>query len=202
MDSSYVPAPLRLPLLADADLPGGGPSSDPFSTVRIWRTNRERETMSATTIEEAPVVNELVTDIPALELQAAEYEAAAEKFQAKAAAIRQIVEGIKALNGDAQAILTRRFDAHKVEFKIAPLDENGPRGTKAVIRVMREQPDRVWKVVEIKKEMLRRGWAPTPKAVEASVSRLRETGELTPVGYGFYKLPPASGASEVEEVAA
>jgi hypothetical protein len=31
---------------------------------------------------------------------------------------------------------------------------------------MREQPDRVWKVVEIKREMLKRGWAPTPKAVE------------------------------------
>ena len=38
---------------------------------------------------------------------------------------------------------------------------------------MREDPERSWKVVDLKREMLRRGWAPTPKAVEASVKRLR-----------------------------
>lgn len=81
-----------------------------------------------------------------------------------------------------------------MEFKIAPLDENGPRGPKAVLRVLRQQPDRVWKVVEIKQEMLRRGWAPTPKAVEASIKRLRATGDLVSVGYGYYKLPPQRGA--------
>ena len=156
-------------------------------------------------VREENVISHLATDLPSLERQAAEYEAEAEGLNQKAQAIRQIIAGIRALNGDAHEILTRRFEAHKVEFTIAPLDENGPRGPKAVLRVLREQPARVWKVVEVKQEMLRRGWAPTPKAVEASIKRLRETGDLESVGYGYYKLPPEQGelhSASDEEAAA
>lgn len=156
--------------------------------------------MSAT-VEEVPVVNQLLADIPDLERQAEEYEANAEKFQAKAAAIRQIIAGINALNGDARHILTRRFEAHKTLFEMRSPDDGGPRGPKAVLKVMRSDPHRVWKVVEVKREMLRRGWAPTPKAVEASIKRLRESGELLNSGYGYYKLPPAQEASEEPEEA-
>ena len=63
---------------------------------------------------------------------------------------------------------------------------------------MAEEPDREWKVVDLKREMLRRGWAPTPKAVEASVKRLRMTRQIEPRAYGYYKLVreelPASAA--------
>jgi hypothetical protein len=152
--------------------------------------------------KEESVIRHLATDLPSLERQAVEYETEAEGLSQKAQAIRQIIAGIRALNGEAHEILTRRFDAHKVEFTISPRDENGPRGPKAVLRILREQPDRVWKVVEVKQEMLRRGWAPTPKAVEASIKRLRATGELVPVGYGFYKLPPAQPALDGPEEAA
>jgi hypothetical protein len=53
---------------------------------------------------------------------------------------------------------------------------------------MRQAGDREWKVVDLKREMLRRGWAPTPKAVEGSVKRLREAGQIDCVSYGHYKL--------------
>lgn len=131
-----------------------------------------------------------LTDIPALERQAAEYEAQAAKYATKAEAVRQIIAGVLTLNGDAEMVLTRRFEAHKTTFEMRPHDAHGPRGPKAVLVVMRKEPHRIWKVVELKREMLRLGWAPSPKAVEASIKRLRETGEIVPSGYGHYRLAP------------
>lgn len=141
--------------------------------------------------EQPLILPESLSDISALERQAKDFEVKAAKLTQKAAAIRQIIAGVKTLNGDAEAVLLRRsFEAHKTAFETRPLDENGPRGPKAVLTVMRERPDHVWKVVDLKRELLRRGWAPTPKAVEASVKRLRELNEIEGVGYGFYKIPP------------
>jgi hypothetical protein len=123
-----------------------------------------------------------------------ELERQAEEFEMKAAAIRQILAGIQTLNGDARTVFTRRsFEAHRTSFEIAPRDPRGPRGPKAVLRVMAENPHREWKVVEIKREMLRRGWAPTPKAVEASVKRLRADERIVPGStYGYYRLAPSN----------
>jgi hypothetical protein len=50
---------------------------------------------------------------------------------------------------------------------------------------------RLWKVIDLKREMLRRGWAPSPKAVEASVKKLRELEKIQPVRYGYYELAAA-----------
>jgi hypothetical protein len=128
------------------------------------------------------MTTELDVKIPELERQA-------EELERKAHAIRQIIAGVRALNGDADAILTRRsFEAHRTSFEIAPPAKGAPRGPQAVLQVMRTAPHREWKVVELKREMLRRGWAPTPKAVEASVKRLREGGEIEPTSYGHYRL--------------
>jgi hypothetical protein len=118
-----------------------------------------------------------------------QWEREAEQYEEKAAALRQMIAAVKALNGEAEAILTgRTFEAHRTRFEVAPLASNGPRGREAVRRVMGEAPDKVWKVVEVKREMLRRGWAPNPKSVEASVKRLRQDGELEAVSYGHYRL--------------
>lgn len=138
----------------------------------------------------------LATELPELERQADELER-------KAAALRQIVSAIRALNGDADAMLTRgSFESHRTSFEIAPYDPSGPRGPEAVVRVMGEDPARAWKVVDIKREMLRRGWAPTPKAVEASVKRLRQGGRVEAVSYGHYRLArhvgDQTGSSESE----
>lgn len=128
-------------------------------------------------------------DLDELERQAVEFEEQAALYARKAQAVRQIIGGFKTLNGAAGEVLVRSFAAHKTAFETRPLDKAGPRGPKAVLAVMGEEADRAWKVVEVKREMLRRGWATTPKAVEASIKRLRESGQLVPVGYGFYKLP-------------
>lgn len=159
--------------------------------------------MEHTHAEGAALVQPL--DLEALEATAREYEAEASALNSKADAIRQIIEGVLALNGTAGAVLTRRFEAHRTAFEMRPLDPTGPRGPKAVMQIVTEQPDdRVWKVVELKREMLRRGWAPTPKAVEASIKRLRDDGTLVQVSYGHYRLPlqAEDPQASIQEVAA
>lgn len=151
------------------------------------------------------ILDESLSDVEGLEAKAAKYEQLAAEYDTKAEAIRQIIAGVRALNGDAESVLMRRsFAAHSTAFETRPLDPNGPRGREAVLRVMRERPKHVWKVVEVKREMLKRGWAPTPKAVEASIAALRDAGELEPAGYGHYKIPaasPDSGSDQSKEVA-
>lgn len=133
------------------------------------------------------MTSELLAKLPELEREADEYER-------KATALRHIIAGLRALNGDADAILIRKsFESHRTSFEIAPPDQDGPRGPSAVLQVMGEQRSREWKVVELKREMLRRGWAPSPKAVEASVAKLRELGRIESPRYGFYRLAPTRG---------
>jgi hypothetical protein len=147
--------------------------------------------------EENLVLDEGLADVARLVATAESYEQQADELARKAQAIRLIIDGVQALNGDAHAILTRRsFVAHGTAFDMRPLDPNGPRGRKAVLTVMREQPTRVWKVVDVKREMLKRGWAPTPKAVEATISGMRAARLLEPAGYGHYKLAPEARVEE------
>lgn len=154
--------------------------------------------MSAPTEEqETLVLDESLADVDRLEAKAAEYEQQATEYAAKADAIRLIIAGVRGLNGDAQSVLTRRsFAAHSTAFETRRPDPNGPRGREAVLRVMNERPDHTWKVVEVKREMLKRGWAPSPKAVEASIAALRDAGQLEPAGYGYYKIPAESPDAE------
>ncbi len=148
---------------------------------------------------ETLVLDEGLADVERLAATAEKYEEEAAELARKAQAIRLIIDGVQALNGDAHAILTRRsFAAHARAFDTRPLDPKGPRGRKAVLTVMREQPDRVWKVVDVKREMLKRGWAPTPKAVEATIAGMRTAGLLEPAGYGHYKLAPDAQVEERE----
>jgi hypothetical protein len=133
--------------------------------------------------EEVPVMPaDLLARLPEMEREAEEHER-------KAHALRQIIAGIRALNGHAADFIEARLVEQNGKVFIArPLDARGPRGRDAVLRVMSEQRTRVWKVVDLKHELLRRGWAPTPKAVEASLKRLRRDGEVESPRYGFYKL--------------
>lgn len=132
---------------------------------------------------------------PVLAEQLPELERQADELERRAAAIRQIIAGVRALNGDADAILTRSFESHRTSFEIAPYDPYGPRGPEGVLRVMSEDPERAWKVVDLKREMLRRGWAPTPKAVEASVKRLKLNGDVEAISYGHYRLARDAGVT-------
>jgi hypothetical protein len=125
---------------------------------------------------------DLLSRLPEMEREATEYER-------RARALRSIIAGVRALNGHAAEVQDPVFVRQNDTFFVAqPPDKDGPRAREAVIRVMEESPAREWKVIELKREMLRRGWAPSPKAVEATISRMREAGELEPTRYGYYKL--------------
>jgi hypothetical protein len=118
-----------------------------------------------------------------------ELERQAEEFERRAEALRSMISAIRALTGETEGLLAHRsFESHRILFEIAPRDEDGPRGPQAVLEVMSQDPSRDWKVVDIKREMLRRGWAATPKAVEASVKRLRQLGRVVGTSYGHYRL--------------
>jgi hypothetical protein len=138
-------------------------------------------------VEQASIQSvDLLVHLPELEREAEEHER-------KAHALRQIIAGVRALNGHATELLEPRIVEQNGKIFIArPLDERGPRGRTAVLRVMSEHPARLWKVVDLKHELLRRGWAPTPKAVEASVKRLRRDGKIASPQYGYYQLAPRS----------
>lgn len=130
------------------------------------------------------VAPDLTAQLPEMERVAAEYEA-------KAHALRQIIAGIQALNGGAEGIRDPRFvEQNGTIFVAQPPDPDGPRGREAVFRVMRERPLHTWKVIELKREILRRGWAPSPKAVEANLKRMRQAGDVICPRYGYYKLAP------------
>ena len=132
------------------------------------------------------MTSDLLSRLPDMEREATELEA-------KARALRQIVAGIRALNGHAAGITEPRFIEQNGQVFVAQaLDPNGPRGRNAVLRVMSERPEHIWKVIELKREILSRGWAPSPKAVEANLKRMREHGEIVCPRYGYYKLAEPS----------
>lgn len=131
---------------------------------------------------------DLLSRLPAMEREAEEHEA-------RARAIRQFIAAVQALNGHAQDIAEPRFvEQNGTVFVAGRPDKDGPRGREAVRRAMGEQPERTWKVIELKREILGRGWAPSPKAVEANLKRMRAGGEVVCPRYGFYRLA-ASGRS-------
>jgi hypothetical protein len=129
------------------------------------------------------MTSDLLTRLPEMEAEADEYES-------RARALRQIIAGVRALNGGAEDITDARFvEQNGTVFVARPPDPSGPRGRAAVLTVMRERPERMWKVIELKRELLGRGWAPTPKSVEANLKRMRELGEVVSPRYGYYALP-------------
>lgn len=128
---------------------------------------------------------------PDLTASLPEMERAAVEHEAKAHALRQIIAGIRALNGHADGITDPRFvEQNGTIFVAQAHDPSGPRGRDAVMRVMRQRPDYTWRVVELKRELLGRGWAPSPKAVEANLKRMRQAGDVISPRYGYYKLAP------------
>lgn len=136
------------------------------------------------------VTPDLTSSLPEMERAAADHEA-------KARALRQIIAGIRALNGYAEGITEPRFvEQNGTIFVAQAHDPNGPRGRAAVLRVMRERPGYTWRVIELKREILGRGWAPSPKAVEANLKRIRQAGEVISPRYGYYKLAPADPEPE------
>jgi hypothetical protein len=145
-------------------------------------------------VEEGEMTVDLVARLPEMERQADEHERAAR-------ALRQIVAGVRALNGHAAEITEPRFvEQNGTVFVAQAQDARGPRGREAILRVMSEDPRRTWKVIELKREILARGWAPSPKAVEANLKRMRELGDVECPRYAYYRLAAAmSGGDRTDE---
>lgn len=126
-----------------------------------------------------------------------EWEREAQIYEQKAKALRQIIEGVRALNGDAG----RLFGGNETPAGSGRV----LRGRKAVLAIMRERPG-VWPVSEVKEQMIRHGWPYSASGVEAACKRLAAEGAITRLGRGLYKFGADSDAPFVpvslEEVAA
>jgi hypothetical protein len=128
------------------------------------------------------VTSDLLARLPEMEREAEEHEA-------HARALRQFIAAVRALNGHAEDVRQPRFvEQNGTVFVAAQRDPAGPRGREAIRQVMAERPDAIWKVIELKREILGRGWAPSPKAVEANLKRMRQAGDVVCPRYGYYKL--------------
>ncbi len=115
----------------------------------------------------------------------ADLEAEAEGLERKAQALRQVAEGIKALNGDAAALL---FGARPASNGNGPgQGPQGPQGRAAIRLIVADHPG-VWKVSDLKAEAKRRGYPVSTNGIEKAVRRMHETGEAKKAGYGRYRF--------------
>lgn len=127
-----------------------------------------------------------------LEANLPEFEQELAESERRTAALRQIVEGIRALNGDV-TLPTAEL--------VPPSTRNGaavapgtPRGTTAVELIVSERPGR-WTLRELHAEFEERGWyrtADKKKAeatVDSAVYRLWKLGRAKKVKPGVYKFP-------------
>jgi hypothetical protein len=125
----------------------------------------------------------MVTDLTA---RLPELEAEAEALERKATALRQVVEGIKALNGDATALLLGITPDPNGGVRSQP-SGTGLSGRDAIRRIVAERPG-IWKVADLRKLAEARGYGVTTMGVEKAVRRMMETGEAVKVGYGRYRF--------------
>jgi hypothetical protein len=126
-------------------------------------------------------MNDLLRRLPALESQLEDAEREAQDAQRRADALRKIIEGVRALNGEAGQMTLH-----------APLPvdaEDGPRGRQAIRLIVTERPG-IWTIPELSEEMRRRGWFSTRKAVEVAVHRLIARGEAERMRTGVFRFPP------------
>ena len=136
------------------------------------------------------MTTDLLARIPDLEREAQEYER-------KAHALRQIIEGVRALNGDASRLFPPPTPVVQSRTVVATRfpREDGPRGREAVRLIVSQRPG-VWKLVDIKREVQRRGWPSSSAAIDTAVGRLQKDGEASWVKKGVYRfVVPALEAS-------
>ena len=105
---------------------------------------------------------DLVSLIPEWEREAQDFEARAEGMLAKAAALRQMVESVRVLNGDASRLFQLAIEPSPAPFPVLPRTtrfdpKDGPRGRDAVRLIVGERPG-VWKARDIKRINAERGW--------------------------------------------
>jgi hypothetical protein len=123
----------------------------------------------------------MTTDLTARLPDPADLVAEAETLERKAQALRQVAEGIKALNGDAAALL------HGAAPERHGNGNGGPLGQEAVRLIVADHPG-VWKVSDLKAEARKRGYPISDTGVEKAVRRMLDAGEAKKAGYGRYRF--------------
>jgi hypothetical protein len=120
---------------------------------------------------------DLVTRIP-------EWEREAVKFEEKARALRQLIEAVQVLNGDAARLLSVRSLSGSNQYS----NESGPRGRDAVRQITAERPG-LWFIRDIKKINRERGWPSKDGSIETAVFRMSQKGEAHSAGKkGLYRF--------------
>jgi len=142
---------------------------------------------------EAQTQIDLVSLIPEWLREAESFEAQSQVLEGKARALRQMVESVQVLNGDAGRLLTfARPDQPIVVKRTNRFDpEDGPRGRDAVRLIVAERPG-LWKLRDIGAESERRGWPSSRQALSTAVQRLEQDGEAERISKGVYRFDTRS----------
>jgi len=115
-----------------------------------------------------------------------EWEREAARFEQKAHALRQMIEAVRVLNGDA----ARLFGVTTATPGVNQYStEVGPRGRDAVRRITSQRPG-VWLVRDIKRINRENGWPSSDSSMETAVARLAAAGEAEKVSgkKGMYRF--------------
>lgn len=117
-------------------------------------------------------------------------------------ALRQIVEGLRLLNGHAPRLPVNGSAQLPLAEVSAPATPTVPKGVEAVLAIMGEKTGR-WTRGQILREFGKRGWFHTTDkhraegAVDAALYRLCQTGRVKKVKPGVYRLPVPNGKEAV-----
>src|SRR5712691_11221486 len=122
---------------------------------------------------------DLLAQIPSWEREAEEHER-------KARALRQIIEGVRSLNGEAARLFSVEAGNGAIHMRTKQYSpDEGPRGREAVRLIVRERPGR-WKTSDIKEQVKRRGWPSSPTAIDTAIKRMEANGEAERKDKGVY----------------
>ncbi len=121
--------------------------------------------------------------------QIPKWEQEAEDHERKARALRQIIEGVRSLNGDASRLFNvdaANGSGRKRTNQYSP--DDGPRGREAVRLIVAARPDGLWKTSEIKAEVARRGWPSSAAGIDTAIKRMEIAGEAKREDTGLYRF--------------
>jgi hypothetical protein len=132
------------------------------------------------------MASDLLDRLPLWEREAARHEA-------KAKALRQMIDAVRVLNGDAARLFLLDADAPLLASPDSP-PQGTPRGRGAIRLIVAERPGE-WRASEVKRELALRGWPHSPNAVDTALQRMHGTGEAERVSKGVYRFGTRSEAS-------
>lgn len=136
-------------------------------------------------------MSNLLESLPALQAQLEEAENEARDARVRADALRSIIEGIHALNGQAARVRLTVTAVSAHEPPTADAEATHPVGREAVRAIVADRPG-IWTLSDLVDEHKRREWFTTRKSIEVAVQRLcRLNGEARRVRTGVYEFPAA-----------